>query len=242
MFKVNYLNTKIFHKKINYNTLFSKFTKYFKSDTNRLIYTDPLDIQDILTVTPARLVPKDIIRPDYAIKKSISTPKRERSIIKNPADVENFTYACKVAAGAVKLGMESAKEGMSTDDIDQIIHEYIISKNCYPSAIGFMGFPKSLCTSVNEVVCHGIPNKRKLKSGDILNMDVTTYYKGYHGDTSGMALIGEVHPDIQKLVNQINKNYKFRLELQERLCLKQFRFANLELKSRKSEKSLSNNY
>jgi methionyl aminopeptidase len=174
-------------------------TRYFSNQESKKIYTEPLDINQILTVTPARLVPEHIERPDY-MRKNYVQPAKEKSIIKNHIDLENFRYACKVAAGAVKLGMESAKEGMSTDDIDEIIHEYIIKHDAYPSAIGYMGFPKSLCTSVNEVLCHGIPNARKLKNGDYINMDVTVYYKGFHGDTSGMALIGEVHSDIQKLV------------------------------------------
>jgi methionyl aminopeptidase len=185
--------------KINFFKHFNKFSKRFTSKTIE-IYTEPLDIRDILTVTPARYVPSNILRPDYVINKSTNPPPKQRSIIKNSEDIENFKFACKIAAGAVKLGMESAKEGMSTDDIDKIIHEYIISNNCYPSAIGFMGFPKSLCTSVNEVVCHGIPNARKLRNGDIINMDIVVFHKGFHGDTSGMACIGEVHPDIKKLI------------------------------------------
>ena len=167
--------------------------------STKKVYTEPLDISQILMVTPAREVPLNIERPDY-VRKNYKQPKKERSIIKNKEELKNFRYACEVAAGAVKLGMSSAKEGMSTDDIDRIIHEFIISKECYPSAIGYMGFPKSLCTSVNEVVCHGIPNGRKLVNGDFINMDVTVFYNGFHGDTSGMALIGEVHPDIQNLV------------------------------------------
>jgi methionyl aminopeptidase len=177
--------------------------RLFSNQESKKIYTEPLDIRQILTVTPARFVPEHIERPDY-MQKNYVQPEKEDSIVKNETDLENFRYACRIAAGAVKLGMESAKEGMSTDDIDAIIHEYIIKHDAYPSAIGYMGFPKSLCTSVNEVLCHGIPNGRKLKNGDYINMDVTVYYKGFHGDTSGMALIGEVHPDIQKLVTNFN--------------------------------------
>lgn len=196
-FKNSYIKANL-NKLKSYNKFHKSIIKT-KSNNNRTIYTEPLDIRRILTVTPARFVPEQIERPDY-MRKNFVQPKKERSIVKNQEDLQNFRYACNVAAGAVKLGMESAKEGLSTDDIDKIIHDYIIQHEAYPSAIGYMGFPKSLCTSVNETVCHGIPNGRKLKNGDYLNMDVTVYYKGFHGDTSGMALIGEVHPDIQKLV------------------------------------------
>lgn len=90
---------------------------------------------------------------------------------------------------------------MTTDDIDKIVHQSIISQGAYPSPIGFMGFPKSVCTSVNEVVCHGIPNLRPLENGDSLNIDVTCYVDGVHGDTSVMACVGEVHPDIRSLID-----------------------------------------
>jgi methionyl aminopeptidase len=89
---------------------------------------------------------------------------------------------------------------MTCDDIDQIVHEKIISLGAYPSCIGFMNFPKSVCTSVNEVVSHGVPNSKVLEDGDSVNIDVTAYFKGHFGDTSAMVHIGDVHPDVQRLV------------------------------------------
>ena len=77
----------------------------------------------------------------------------------------------------------------------------MIDNNSYPTAIGFMNFPKSICTSVNEVTCHGIPNKRPLNDGDTINLDVTLYLDGVHGDNSGMVCVGNVHPDIKKLID-----------------------------------------
>lgn len=82
---------------------------------------------------------------------------------------------------------------MTTDELDKIVHDYIISQNAYPSPIGFMGFPKSVCTSVNEVCCHGIPNLRPLEEGDSLNIDVTIFYDGVHGDTSVMATVPKMN-------------------------------------------------
>jgi methionyl aminopeptidase len=89
---------------------------------------------------------------------------------------------------------------MTCDDIDKMVHDFIISKNAFPSCIGFMQFPKSVCTSVNDVVAHGVPNNKVLEDGDYVNIDITCYYKGHFGDTSAMALIGNVHPDIKRLV------------------------------------------
>lgn len=89
---------------------------------------------------------------------------------------------------------------MSLDDIDGIVHDFIVKHDAYPSAIDYMHFPKSVCTSVNDMVAHGVPNDYVLKDGDYLNIDVVCYYQGHHGDNSGMVLLGNVHPDIQKLV------------------------------------------
>jgi len=90
---------------------------------------------------------------------------------------------------------------MSLDDIDKIVHDSILEQGAYPSCIDFQHFPKSVCTSVNEVVSHGVPNNKILEDGDYLNIDVTCYYKGHYGDTSAMIMIGHVHPDIVKLVS-----------------------------------------
>lgn len=91
-------------------------------------------------------------------------------------------------------------EGMTTDDVDKIVHDFIIDNNAYPSPIQFLGFPKSVCTSVNEVVCHGIPNLRPLRNGDYLNIDCTLFLDGVHGDSSIMVQVGDVHPKIQDLI------------------------------------------
>uniref|UniRef100_A0A8C6YLI0 Methionyl aminopeptidase type 1D, mitochondrial n=1 Tax=Nothoprocta perdicaria TaxID=30464 RepID=A0A8C6YLI0_NOTPE len=89
---------------------------------------------------------------------------------------------------------------MTTEEIDSIVHHEIIRQNAYPSPLGYGGFPKSVCTSVNNVVCHGIPDSRPLQDGDIINIDVTVYYNGYHGDTSETFLVGNVDQSGQKLV------------------------------------------
>uniref|UniRef100_A0A8C0B1H8 Methionyl aminopeptidase type 1D, mitochondrial n=2 Tax=Neoaves TaxID=3078114 RepID=A0A8C0B1H8_9AVES len=94
---------------------------------------------------------------------------------------------------------------MTTEEIDSIVHHEIIRQNAYPSPLGYGGFPKSVCTSVNNVVCHGIPDSRPLQDGDIINIDVTVYYNGYHGDTSETFLVGNVDKSGQKLVEVARK-------------------------------------
>lgn len=88
---------------------------------------------------------------------------------------------------------------MTLDDVDKLVHDYIVADEAYPSAIDFHHFPKSVCTSVNDVVSHGVPNNYRLQDGDYLNIDVVCFKKGHHGDNSAMVLLGDVHPDIQKL-------------------------------------------
>ncbi|CDW77276.1 methionine aminopeptidase [Stylonychia lemnae] len=117
----------------------------------------------------------------------------------NKDQQEGLRKASQIAAKTLKTALDNTKIGMSLDDVDEIVHESILSMGAYPSAIDYMHFPKSVCTSVNEVVAHGIPNDYVLKDGDYLNIDVVCYFDGHHGDNSGMVMLGNVHPDIQKL-------------------------------------------
>ena len=86
----------------------------------------------------------------------------------------------------------STAPGVTTDEIDRVGHEYLLDHGAYPSTLGYKGFPKSLCTSVNEVVCHGIPDNRRLEDGDIVNIDITGFIGGVHGDTDATYLVGDV--------------------------------------------------
>lgn len=98
---------------------------------------------------------------------------------------------------------------MSLDDVDKIVHDFIIENDGYPSAIDFHGFPKSVCTSVNDVVCHGVPNNYILEDGDYLNIDIVCYKDGFHGDNSAMVMLGNVHPDILKL-SQVTRESMYK--------------------------------
>ncbi len=109
---------------------------------------------------------------------------------------------CRLAASTLEYIEEFIKPGVSTEDLNKICHDYIISHNAYPSPLNYHGFPKSICTSLNEVICHGIPSKKDvLKEGDILNIDVTTYLNSFHGDTNKTFIIGEIPEEIQKLID-----------------------------------------
>ena len=109
--------------------------------------------------------------------------------------------ACRLAAKTLKLAAELVKPGVTTDQINQFVHEYTMDQGGVPAPLNYHGFPKSVCTSLNQVVCHGIPsNKEVLKDGDIINIDVTTILDGFHGDTSRTFLVGEVPPHVKKLV------------------------------------------
>lgn len=117
--------------------------------------------------------------------------------IKTSEEIEKMRVAGKLAASVLEMITPQVKPGVSTNDLDQICHEYMVNElKVIPAPLNYRGFPKSICTSVNHVVCHGIPNDRKLKDGDIVNVDITVIYEGYHGDTSMMFLVG--NPSIQK--------------------------------------------
>ena len=151
-------------------------------------------------VTPIRTVPADIVRPEYVGKK---TPNEGNdSNMYTPEEVERVRAAGKVAAGAIMEAAKIAVPGTTTDQIDVLIHEYICDHGAYPSTVGYRGYPKSVCTSLNEVICHGIPDSTVLEDGDILNLDVTAYLDGMHGDTNKTLLVGNVDEESRLLVER----------------------------------------
>lgn len=110
--------------------------------------------------------------------------------IKSPREVEELRVACQMAAETLILVGEKLRAGMTTDDINTLVHEDTVRRGAYPAPLKYRGFPKSVCTSINDVVCHGIPGNQVLRDGDIINVDVTTLYKGFYGDTSATFYIG----------------------------------------------------
>ncbi|XP_055032199.2 methionine aminopeptidase 1D, mitochondrial isoform X1 [Misgurnus anguillicaudatus] len=151
-------------------------------------------------VRPSYAVPKHIQKPDYV--SSSKVPEWPDYLeIKDEEQIQGLRRACQLARHILMLAGKSLKVGMTTDEIDFIVHHETIRHNAYPSPLQYGGFPKSVCTSVNNVVCHGIPDSRPLQDGDIINIDVTVYLEGYHGDTSETFLIGSVDEQARKLVD-----------------------------------------
>ena len=121
--------------------------------------------------------------------------------IKSKREIERMRKTCRLAAHTLEYISDYIKPGVSTEELNQLCHNYIVEHGAYPSPLNYHGFPKSVCTSLNQVICHGIPSKKDiLKEGDILNIDVTTYLDSFHGDTNKTFLVGEVRSEYKKLV------------------------------------------
>ena len=149
-------------------------------------------------------VPKHIVRPEYVGKPAPAEWLGGHT--KTPEQVEKIRAAGKIAAKAIALVGQNAKPGITTDELDRIAHEYMVSEGAYPSTLGYRGFPKSCCTSLNEVICHGIPDDTILIDGDILNVDITAYKDGFHGDTNATFLIGNVAEKVVQLVERTRQS------------------------------------
>ncbi|MBO1754495.1 type I methionyl aminopeptidase [Allobranchiibius sp. CTAmp26] len=151
-------------------------------------------------VGPRRAVPAGIARPEY-VDRPEPAPFTG-SEVKDEATIEAMRVAGRIAAGALRAAGAAAAPGVTTDELDRIGHEYVLDHGAYPSTLGYRGFPKSLCTSVNEVVCHGIPDDRPLDDGDIVKIDVTAYVDGVHGDNCGSFLVGDADEESRLLVER----------------------------------------
>ncbi|WP_415896985.1 type I methionyl aminopeptidase [Neptuniibacter sp. QD72_48] len=122
--------------------------------------------------------------------------------IKTPEEIEKMRVAGRLAAEVLEMIEPYIKPGVTTNELNQICHDYIVDKQqAIPAPLNYHGFPKSICTSVNQVVCHGIPNDKKLKDSDIINVDITVIKDGYHGDTSKMFFVGKELPHARRLVD-----------------------------------------
>ncbi|MDQ6976053.1 MAG: type I methionyl aminopeptidase [Mariprofundaceae bacterium] len=121
--------------------------------------------------------------------------------LKTPEDVDAMRPACRLAADTLLMIEPYIRPGITTNKINQLVHDYTLAHGGIPAPLNYQGFPKSVCTSVNHVVCHGIPSDKKILNGDIINIDVTTILNGWHGDTSRTFFVGDVKPFVKKLVN-----------------------------------------
>ncbi|MDE2591512.1 MAG: type I methionyl aminopeptidase [Actinomycetales bacterium] len=154
-------------------------------------------------LSPTRLVPASIARPEYVGKKAPA--KFLGSDVKTPEQVEKIRRAGRIAAQAIELVGENAKPGVTTDELDRIAHEFLVSQGAYPSTLGYRGYPKSICSSINEVICHGIPDDTVLEDGDIVNIDITAYLDGFHGDSNRTFLVGDVRQEVRDLVERTHE-------------------------------------
>ncbi|MDR3202857.1 MAG: type I methionyl aminopeptidase [Bifidobacteriaceae bacterium] len=153
-------------------------------------------------LTPGRPVPPSIPRPEYVGKAEPDSEPWPGSEVKDPETIERIARASKVAARALAAVGEAVEPGVTTDRLDAIGHEFLIGAGAYPSTLGYKGFPKSLCTSINEVICHGIPDSTRIEDGDIVNVDITAFLDGVHGDTNATFLAGDVDPESRALVER----------------------------------------
>ena len=120
----------------------------------------------------------------------------------SPQDIEAIRDAGRIAAQAIDAVAQAIAPGVTTDWLDAIAHDFLVAHGAYPSTLGYRGFPKSCCTSLNEVICHGIPDDTVLSDGDIINVDITAYYNGFHGDTNKTFTVGSVSEEAQLLVER----------------------------------------
>lgn len=151
-------------------------------------------------ISPERSVPRGIERPEYLFHDGPEVVTA--SDVKSPETIELIRQAGKIAADAIAKAGEAIRPGVTTDQLDAIAHQYLIDQGAYPSCLNYMGFPKSICTSINEVICHGIPDDRPLEEGDIINLDITAYHNGVHGDTCAMFTVGEVDEESRLLIER----------------------------------------
>ena len=149
-------------------------------------------------LSPWRAVPAHIIRPSYAETGKVGRWNEPK--VKSPEIIEAMRTAGKAAAEILAKAGAKVAPGVTTDEIDALVHELTIEMGGYPSTLNYHGYPKSLCTSVNEVICHGIPDSRPLQDGDIVNLDVTIFIGGVHGDCNATVFVGDVDDESRRLV------------------------------------------
>ncbi|KIY43344.1 methionine aminopeptidase [Fistulina hepatica ATCC 64428] len=165
-------------------------------------------LRPIYPLSGRRTVPGRIPFPDYAIDgkpmlemKHAGQPPR----ILNVDEIEKMRTVCRLAREVLDIAALHVKPGITTDALDEIVHNACVERNSYSSPLSYRGFPKSVCTSVNEVICHGIPDRRKLRDGDIVNIDVTLYHDGFHGDVNATYPVGDVNEGSKKLIRTTRK-------------------------------------
>src|SRR6201988_4024321 len=154
-------------------------------------------------LSPTLPVPRSIVPPEYAWKPTAK--EGSEPWVQAPEVIEKMRVAGRIAAGALVEAGKAVAPGATTDELDRIAHEYMIDRGAYPSTLGYKGFPKSCCPSLNEIICHGIPDSTVIEDGDIVNIDVTAYIDGVHGDTNATFLDGDVSEEHRLLVERTHE-------------------------------------
>jgi methionyl aminopeptidase len=150
-------------------------------------------------ISPRRPVPSAIARPHYVDAPAGTPADYDDPMVKDAATIASMRHAGRIAADALAEVGRHVGVGVTTDELDRIGHEHMIAAGAYPSTLGYKGFPKSLCTSVNEVICHGIPDSRPLADGDVVKVDVTAFVDGVHGDTCATFFAGDASREVRDL-------------------------------------------
>ncbi|GAA1792219.1 type I methionyl aminopeptidase [Leucobacter iarius] len=151
-------------------------------------------------VSPVRVVPKQIQRPPYVGLDAPPPYTGDNTYTED--EIAKIRAAGRIASRSIDAAAAAIRPGVTTEELDRIAHEYVVSHGAYPSTLGYRGFPKSSCTSVNEVICHGIPDDTVLREGDLVNIDVTAYLDGYHGDLNRTFRVGEVSEEADLLIQR----------------------------------------
>jgi methionyl aminopeptidase len=198
-FRNNWSEHKLVHKTIGnkkIETTYNPWPDFEFSGTLKPCY--PLSAK--------RSVPEHILRPDYA-DHPLGESECEQSIkgsthikVLNDEEIESMRIAGRLAREVLDVAYSAIGVGVTTDEVDRLVHEACIERECYPSPLNYYNFPKSCCTSVNEVICHGIPDLRPLQDGDICNVDITVFHRGFHGDLNETFFVGNVSEESKKLV------------------------------------------
>lgn len=200
---------------------FSKFSQQSLERVQKVEeYERPYQIVRPGCISPPMDVPEHISRPDYSKATLLQVRRNKDIVIKSEELIRSMRETCAIARLVLQKAASILEPGITTNDIDVLVHKEIIGYGGYPSTLHYNGFPKSCCTSVNNVVCHGIPDNSVLRSGDIVNIDVTVFYLGCHGDTSDTfeiggvdegagALISNTRECLQKAINVCRPSAKF---------------------------------
>ncbi|MFE3460769.1 type I methionyl aminopeptidase [Nocardiopsis aegyptia] len=154
-------------------------------------------------ISPQRSVPSHIVRPEYVGQKY--PVEGVLGDVQTPETIERLRATSQIAARALQEVGKNVEPGVTTDELDRIGHEFLLDHGAYPSTLGYKGYPKSLCSSLNEVICHGIPDDTVISDGDIVNIDITAYKDGVHGDTNATFLAGNVTEEHRLLVERTHE-------------------------------------